>query len=304
MINDLKYVSSPKITSNGLVKKLNILFKNVTTEGENSQEFSENFRSQNFGSILYDLSFPMKKESDNFDSFLSGKASFMYSPNKNKNIKDLDRKIDINNVFSQNRLGLNDSVEGGQSITIGAEYEIVDKQSNSILTAGLASVLRDKDEGKLPINSTINNKSSDIIGSLNLKPSSNFNIDYNFSMDNDLSSTNYNLFKADLTINKFVTTFEFLQEDDEVGNENHYSNEMKFLLNKTSSIKYRTRRNKKTDLTEYYNLIYEYKNDCLTAALQYNKDYYSDKDLKPNEEIFFSISIVPFSSINSPSKRK
>ena len=304
LINDLKYVSSPKITSNGLVKKLNILFKNVTTEGENSQEFSENFRSQNFGSILYDLSFPMKKESDNFDSFLSGKASFMYSPNKNKNIKDLDRKIDINNVFSQNRLGLNDSVEGGQSITIGAEYEIVDKQSNSILTAGLASVLRDKDEGKLPINSTINNKSSDIIGSLNLKPSSNFNIDYNFSMDNDLSSTNYNLFKADLTINKFVTTFEFLQEDDEVGNENHYSNEMKFLLNKTSSIKYRTRRNKKTDLTEYYNLIYEYKNDCLTAALQYNKDYYSDKDLKPNEEIFFSISIVPFSSINSPSKRK
>ncbi len=304
LINDLKYVSSPKITSNGLVKKLNILFKNVTTEGENSQEFSENFRSQNFGSILYDLSFPMKKESDNFDSFLSGKASFMYSPNKNKNIKDLDRKIDINNVFSQNRLGLNDSVEGGQSITIGAEYEIVDKQSNSILTAGLASVLRDKDEGKLPINSTINNKSSDIIGSLNLKPSSNFNIDYNFSMDNDLSSTNYNLFKADLTINKFVTTFEFLHEDDEVGNENHYSNEMKFLLNKTSSIKYRTRRNKKTDLTEYYNLIYEYKNDCLTAALQYNKDYYSDKDLKPNEEIFFSISIVPFSSINSPSKRK
>ncbi len=304
LINDLKYVSSPKITSNGLVKKLNILFKNVTTEGENSQEFSENFRSQNFGSILYDLSFPMKKESDNFDSFLSGKASFMYSPNKNKNIKDLDRKIDINNVFSQNRLGLNDSVEGGQSITIGAEYEIVDKQSNSILTAGLASVLRDKDEDKLPINSTINNKSSDFIGSLNLKPSSNFNIDYNFSMDNDLSSTNYNLFKADLTINKFVTTFEFLQEDDEVGNENHYSNEMKFLLNKTSSIKYRTRRNKKTDLTEYYNLIYEYKNDCLTAALQYNKDYYSDKDLKPNEEIFFSISIVPFSSINSPSKRK
>ena len=110
--------------------------------------------------------------------------------------------------------------------------------------------------------------------------------------------------KADLTINKFVTSFEFLQEDDEIGTENHYSNEMKLILNDSSSLKYRTRRNKKTDLTEYYNLIYEYKNDCLTAAIQYNKDYYSDKDLKPNEEIFFSISILPFSSINSPSKRK
>ena len=165
-------------------------------------------------------------------------------------------------------------------------------------------MLRDKNEKKLPTSSTINNKSSDVIGSLNFTPNSNFNLDYNFSMDNDLNSTNYNLIKADLTINKFVTTFEFLQEDDEIGNENHYSNEMKLMLTNSSSLKYRTRRNKKTDLTEYYNLIYEYKNDCLTAALQYNKDYYSDKYLKPNEEIIFTISIVPFSSINSPSKRK
>ena len=80
------------------------------------------------------------------------------------------------------------------------------------------------------LSSTINNKSSDIIGSFNFKPNNNFNLDYNFSVDNDLNSTNYNLIKADLTINKFVTTFEFLQEDDEIGTENHYSNEMKLML--------------------------------------------------------------------------
>ena len=304
LINDLRYSSIPIINTNGFINKFNLLFKNVTTESDNSNEYSNNFRSQNFGSILYDISYPLKKEGDNFDSFISGKASLMYSPNKNKNIKSLDRKIGIKNIFNQNRLGLSDSVEGGQSLTLGGEFKITDKANNSVLTAGLASVLRDKNEEKLPISSTINNKSSDIIGSFNIKPNNNFNLNYNFSVDNDLSSTNYNLIKADLTINKFVTTFEFLQEDDEIGTENHYSNEMKLMLTNSSSLKYRTRRNKKTDLTEYYNLIYEYKNDCLTAAVQYNKDYYSDKDLKPNEEIFFSISIVPFSSINSPSKRK
>ncbi len=304
LINDLKYISSPRINSKGLVSKLNLLFKNVTTDSENSGEYVNKFRSQNFGTLLYDISYPMKKEGINFDSFLSTKASFMYSPNKNKNIKNLDRKINIKNIFSHNRLSLSDSVEGGQSLTFGGEYRLTDKNDNNILTAGLASVLRDKNEEKLPINSTINNKSSDFVGSINFKPNKNFNIDYNFSVDNDLSSTNYNLIKTDITINKFVTTFEFLQEDDEVGTENYYSNEMKLLLNDSNSLKYRTRRNKKTDLTEYYNLIYEYKNDCLTAAIQYNKDYYSDKDLKPNEEIFFSISIVPFSKINSPSKRK
>ena len=304
LINDLKYTSVPKINSNGLVNKFNLFFKNVTTEGDNSGEYSSDFRSQNFGSILYDISYPLKKEGNKYNNFLSGKASFMYSPNKNKNIKNLDRKINTKNIFNQNRLGLNDSVEGGQSLTFGGEYKITDKQNRSFLTAGLASVLRDKNEEKLPTSSTINNKSSDIIGSINFKPNNNFNLDYNFSVDNDLTSTNYNFIKADLTINKFVTSFEFLQEDDEIGTENHYSNEMKLILNDSSSLKYRTRRNKKTDLTEYYNLIYEYKNDCLTAAIQYNKDYYSDKDLKPNEEIFFSISILPFSSINSPSKRK
>ena len=304
LINDLKYSTTPKITSKGFVNKLNILFKNVTTDSENSNEYNNTFRSQNFGSLLYDISFPMKKEGNNYNNFLSGKASFMYSPNKNKNIKSIDRKINIKNVFSQNRLGLSDSVEGGQSLTLGGEYKITDKQNNSILTAGLASVLRDKNDEKLPINSTLNNKNSDLVGALNFTPNENFNIDYNFSLDNDFSSTNYNLIKTNLTINKFVTTFEFLQEDDEVGSENYYSNETAFIFNESNSLKYRTRRNKKTDLTEYYNLIYEYKNDCLTAAIQYNKDYYSDKDLKPNEEIFFSISIVPFSKINSPSKRK
>ena len=78
---------------------------------------------------------------------------------------------------------------------------------------------------------------------------------------------------------------------------------MKLILSESNSLKYRTRRNKKTDLTEYYNLIYEYKNDCLTAAIQYNKDYYSDKELKPTEEIFFSISIVPLATLNTPSVR-
>ena len=305
LINDLKYTSIPKINSNGFVNKFNLVFKNVTTEGDNSNEYSNDFRSQNYGSILYDIAYPMKKEGLNFDKFLSGKASLIYSPNKNKNLKDLDRKIDFKNVFSQNRLGLNDSLEGGQSLTLGGEFRILDNQTNNnILTAGLASVLRDKNDEKLPKTSTLNNKSSDIIGSFTFRPNKSFDIDYNFSVDNDLKSTNYNSIKANLTINKFVTTFEFLQEDDEIGDENHYSNEFKLMLNDSNSLKYRTRRNKKTDLTEYYNLIYEYKNDCLTAAIQYNKDYYSDKDLRPNEEIFFTISILPFSSINSPSKRK
>ena len=303
LINDLRFSSTPKISSSGFVNNYNLFFKNVTSDAKNSKEYNNSFRSQNFGSIIYDISYPMRNIKNSYKNLLTGKALIMYSPNKNKNIQNLDRRLNISNIYSSNRLGLDDSVEGGQSLTLGLDYELINKNNNSILSGGLASVLRDKNE-TLPSKSTLNNRTSDIVGSFNFKPINNFNLNYDFSLDNNFESTNYNFLSTDLSVNKFVTTFEYMQEDDEVGTENYYSGEMKFLFDENNSLKYRTRRNKKTDLTEYYNLIYEYRNDCLTAAIQYNKDYYSDKDLKPNEEIFLSISIVPLSTINSPSKRK
>ena len=69
-------------------------------------------------------------------------------------------------------------------------------------------------------------------------------------------------------------------------------------------LEFKTRENRKTNLKEFYNLIYEYKNDCLIAAIEYNKDYYSDRDVKPNEELFFSLTIVPFITFSSPNTKQ
>ena len=64
-------------------------------------------------------------------------------------------------------------------------------------------------------------------------------------------------------------------------------------LFENNSFSFSTRKNKKIDLTEFYDLIYQYKNDCLTAAIKYNKEFYSDNDLEPTEQLFFSLTIVP-----------
>ena len=56
-------------------------------------------------------------------------------------------------------------------------------------------------------------------------------------------------------------------------------------------------------MTEYYDLVYEYKNDCLRASVEYKKTFYDDVDLDPDENIFFSITIIPFGSINTPNLR-
>ncbi len=304
LINDLKFSLNPEISPSGFVRKFSLLLKNVTSEGDNSSNYKNKFSSENYGSIFYDISYPLKNEGKFFDNFFTAKGSLMYSPNANKDLKNLDRKIDINNIFTQNRLSLDDTVEGGQSLTLGGEYILKSKENgNDIIKAGIATVLRDDEEINLPTKSTLNNKGSDFIGSLILEPNKNFKFNYNFSIDNDFESSNYNLLKTDVSVNKFVTSFEFLQEDDEIGSESFLSNETTYKFDKANSLKYRTRRNKKTDFTEFYNLIYEYKNDCLTASIQYNKDYYSDNELKPTEELFFSISIVPLATLNTPSAR-
>ena len=59
--------------------------------------------------------------------------------------------------------------------------------------------------------------------------------------------------------------------------------------------------NKKNNLTEFYNLIYQYQNDCLIASLRYNKEYYTNSSLEPNEELFFNITLIPLGSTQTDS---
>ena len=52
----------------------------------------------------------------------------------------------------------------------------------------------------------------------------------------------------------------------------------------------------KINLTEYYNFSYEYKNDCLIAGVKYNKTFYQDNDLKPAENLFFTLTLIPLTT--------
>ena len=192
-------------------------------------------------------------------------------------------------------------VEGGQSVTLSTNYKVAKKEGLELLTFDLATVFREKEDLDLPKTSTLGNKQSDIIGNINYKPNKFFNFDYSFSLDNSLDESNYDLYKTELRVNKLITSFEYLEENNEIGTKNYWSTNTSYSFNKQNVLKFNTRRNKETDLTEYYDLIYQYQNDCLIAAIEYNKDYYSDGDLKPTEQIYFSITLVPFTKANSPS---
>ena len=53
---------------------------------------------------------------------------------------------------------------------------------------------------------------SDIVGNIKITPNNFLNFNYDFSLDNNLNTANYNFINTTLTVNNFVTTFEFMEE--------------------------------------------------------------------------------------------
>ena len=303
-VNDFHFKSFRSYTNFGLVKNYDILFKNANLTSKNTSEKNNN-QHKFLTSAVYSLSLPLKKESDKYNNFFSPVLSLRYSPNETKNIKSTDRRIDINNVFTLDRIGSSDTVESGGSVTIGTEYKIVSKDNNNdLFTLGIAQNFRDKPNEDLPINSTLGKKASDIFGSMKFNPNQYLNFDYNFSLDENLGSSKYDYLKGTLSINNFVTSFEFLDDENTVDGENYLATTTSYNFDSNNSLTFERRENRKLDLTEYYNLIYQYKNDCLVAGIEYNKQYYTDADLKPEEKLFFSITIIPFGTTTSPTLNK
>ena len=99
------------------------------------------------------------------------------------------------------------------------------------------------------------------------------------------------------TKNNITTTFNYIEENGPVGSTNILENIKNFNLDNQNFITFKTRDNREIDLTEYYDLIYEYRNDCLIAGVKYNKTYYEDRDLKPTEDFMFSIKLIPLTAV-------
>ena len=226
-----------------------------------------------------------------------------------KNLSSSIRSINSNNIFEINRLGITDSFEAGKSLTLGLEYKLdkfdsdkkfkdslEKKKKDKFLEIKLATVFRDKIESKIPTSSTLNQKNSNLYGAINNELYDNLNLNYNFSLDNNFKTLESHSLGSQLTVNNFITKFEYLEENGEIGSNHSFSNTTTYSLNDNNILSFSTRRNKRINLTEFYNLSYEYKNDCLTAGIKFNKTFYQDNDLTPEENLFFTLSFIPLTT--------
>ncbi len=300
-INNLIFNSNPNITNSGFYNSYDFIVKNVNSDTQNSNNFKEDGNTYASGLFQFNSSLPMKKEGENYQNILKPKLSLKISPEYTKDISNKENRIDVNNLFNLERISSQETVEGGLSLAYGSDYTVFNKSNfKEMFSLKLGNNLRYKDNDDLPSHNQIHTTTSNFLGEISYSPNDFLTTKYNVSTKNNLSEVTYEDLTAEISLNNFVTTFDYINENFESNNNSYLTNTTKYSFDNSNSVSFSTRENKTSDLTEYYNFMYQYKNDCLAASIEYNKDYYDDRDIKPEENVFLKLTIIPFGETSTP----
>ncbi len=303
--NNFNFQSNNIYNKSGFVTNYTVYLKNLNTVAKNDSKYKSSLQSEILNINQLNFTYPLIKEEEKFSNYLTPKISFKINPSDMKNYSTDSKLITTDNAFNINRLGLTDSFESGKSLTVGLDYRKENKDDiDKYFELKFATVLRDTPEYKIPKSSSLQDKTSNIFASVENKFSEYFTINYNFSLDNNLKNFEHNDIKTEFKFQNFESAFRFHESTGKVGSSNYYENETYLNFDENNSLAFKTRRNRKISLTEFYDLVYEYQNDCLTAALKYRKTYYEDRDAIPKEDLFFSISLFPLATLEQKIDKK
>ena len=167
---------------------------------------------------------PYDQNEKDINNFLP-KTFFKTQPNDTKNNKNESRLLDNGNIFSLNRIGFNDSVEGGSSLTLGFDYERKNQNNDRTeFSSSIATVFRKEEDKNLPIRSTLE-KNNQILLVILFLPNEIFEFDYSYSLDNDVDQINLHRFQNQIQINNFVNKFVFYEENNLIGKDSYFENQ-------------------------------------------------------------------------------
>ncbi len=277
--------------------------KNVNYEAKNTSEYYKNHTtSELFGALGYLSEIDLYKKKDNdFDQLLTPKILLRYAPGHMRKEKN-GARLNHLNVFSLDRLNSYNNFENGLSATLGFDYEI--KHLDKKLNFSLGQIINEKENKNMPSTTSLDEKLSDVVGKTVVKMNDKVKLDYNFALDQNYKDLNYNEIGANIDFNPIKFDFSYLQEKEHIGNQEYFKSNLQLAKGTNGLFSFETKRNLITNSSEYYNLSYEYLNDCLRAGLVYRREFYSDSELESENSLMFKITLIPFGDINSPSFNK
>ena len=305
LTNDVIWSAGSKITKNGFVNTLKGMVKNTNYKAKNTGDYKTNKSTSEISSVLnFKSSLPMEKKKMNFSKIFSPNFMVRYAPGHMRDLSGDDINLNYANLYSMNKTS---EIENGLSAVVGFDYKSTKKSregtDNDKFTLSMGQVFRTKKNEDIPSKSSLDQKMSDIVGEINYNFSEIGNINYKFSLDHNINTLNYNSVSTSLNFGMVGFNFDYLEERNHIGDEHYLSPGIDLNISDHNKFSFKTKKNYKTESTEFYDISYQYAIDCLTAGLVFKREFYddTDSDLEPKDSLMFTITFIPLGGVTTPS---
>ena len=300
-VNDLNWRFKEINFNTGINTKILGNIKNINYEAKNVDIYKDEATSEIFGALGFLSQINLQKNVGDQNHLLTPKMFLRYSPGSMRK-ETSGSKLDPINAFSMDRLGNINNFETGASATLGLDYNIKDNFKE--FDFSVAQVISQEENKKMASRTSLDEKLSDLVGSANYKFNNKFSLNYNFALDQNYNDINYNEIGTEFNIGIIDINFNYLQEKKHIGDQDYFTTELNLKNKDKGLLSFETKRNLITNSSEFYNLSYEYINDCLRAGLVYRREFYNDSELEPENSLMFKITLTPFGGLESPTFSK
>ena len=248
--------------------------------------------------VGFDTSLPFAKINKDTEQYIIPRILTRYAPGKMTNATTNDTTLNTDNIFSMNRMNSDELIEKDLSFNLGADWIWQEKKTNNKepekATISVGQVLKLNKDLDMPTKSSLQKSNSDIVSKINYLSPKNFDVTLKSTFDNQLNHVYYNDFTLKKNFTSSEINFNFYEKNSHIGNERYAKANLASYITDSTKLKIETDRNLKTDLTNSHKLGIENENECIRYGFYLQKNYSSDKDLKPATSVYFGVTLLPF----------
>ena len=300
--NELNWISNDlffnsKIKNNFLGK-----LKNINYESKNIDIYKDDYTNELFGAAGLLSEIELQKKKNNSTHLLTPKLLLKLAPGSMRKEIEGSRLTPIN-AFNLNRVEEFNNFETGNSATIGFDFNIKKKNLDKF-NFSVAQIINEKENKKFHSLTGMDEKLSDLVGEASFNLNEKINFNYEFNVDQNYQDLNYSDFNANINFKDIDFDFNYIEENKHLGDQQYFKSKVSYKNKDKNLISFETKRNLVTNSSEFYDLSYEYINDCLRAGLVYRREFYNDSELEAENSLMFNITLIPFGKFNSPKINK
>jgi LPS-assembly protein len=259
---------------------------------------NQNLNSQINPVVGFDTSLPFAKINKDTEQYIIPRILTRYAPGKMTNATTNDTTLNTDNIFSMNRMNSDELIEKDLSFNLGADWIWQEKKTNNKepekATISVGQVLKLNKDLDMPTKSSLQKSNSDIVSKINYLSPKNFDVTLKSTFDNQLNHVYYNDFTFKKNFTSSEVNFNFYEKNSHIGNERYAKANLTSYITDSTKLKIESDRNLKTDLTNSHKLGIENENECIKYGFYLQKNYSSDKDLKPATSVYFGVTLLPF----------